>query len=61
MAQTRIAVIGGSGIYDIDGLEVPTLERICLWVAADLKTGLPGLTKVAISRPSLNERCELVL
>ena len=48
-------------LNDIEGLEVPTLERICLWAAADLKAGLPGLTKVAISRPSLNERCELVL
>ncbi|HCJ16279.1 MAG TPA: 6-pyruvoyl tetrahydrobiopterin synthase, partial [Hyphomonas sp.] len=48
-------------LNDIEGLEVPTLERICLWAAADLKEGLPGLTKVAISRPSLNERCELVL
>ena len=48
-------------LNDIEGLEVPTLERICLWAAADLREGLPGLTKVAISRPSLNERCELVL
>jgi 6-pyruvoyltetrahydropterin/6-carboxytetrahydropterin synthase len=48
-------------LNEIDGLEVPTLERICLWVAADLAEALPGLKRVAIARPSLNERCELVL
>jgi 6-pyruvoyltetrahydropterin/6-carboxytetrahydropterin synthase len=45
----------------IEGLEVPTLERICLWAAADLGKTLPGLARVAVARPSLNERCELVL
>jgi 6-pyruvoyltetrahydropterin/6-carboxytetrahydropterin synthase len=48
-------------LNEIDGLEVPTLERLCLWAAADLKSHLPGLTRVALARPSLNERCELVL
>lgn len=48
-------------LNEIEGLEVPTLERLCLWAAADLKPHLPGLTSVAIARPSLNERCELVL
>lgn len=48
-------------LNEIDGLEVPTLERICLWAAADLAPALPGLARVAVARPSLNERCELVL
>tara|TARA_R110002073_G_scaffold5458_1_gene33618 strand:- start:463 stop:801 length:339 start_codon:yes stop_codon:yes gene_type:complete len=48
-------------LNDIDGLDVPTLERICLWAAADLAPVLPGLARVAVARPSLNERCELVL
>jgi len=48
-------------LNDIEGLEVPTLERICLWAAADLKEALPGLKRVAVARPSLSERCELVL
>jgi 6-pyruvoyltetrahydropterin/6-carboxytetrahydropterin synthase len=38
-----------------------TLERICLWAAADLAPALPGLTRIAVARPSLNERCELIL
>ena len=48
-------------LNEIEGLEVPTLERICLWAAADLAEDLPGLKRVAVARPSLNERCELVL
>ena len=48
-------------LNEIEGLEVPTLERICVWVAADLSESLPGLKRVAVARPSLNERCELVL
>lgn len=48
-------------LNEIDGLDVPTLERLCLWAAADLTPHLPGLARVAVARPSLNERCELVL
>ena len=48
-------------LNEISGLSVPTLERICLWAAEDLGATLPGLTRVSIARPSLNERCELVL
>jgi 6-pyruvoyltetrahydropterin/6-carboxytetrahydropterin synthase len=48
-------------LNEIEGLEIPTLERICLWAAADLNPVLPGLKRVAILRPSLNERCELTL
>lgn len=48
-------------LNDIEGLEVPTLERICLWAAADLKASLPGLTRITLSRPSLNESCTLTV
>ena len=48
-------------LNEIEGLDVPTLERICLWAAAELGPDLPGLARVAVSRPSLNERCELIL
>ncbi len=48
-------------LNEIDGLSVPTLERICLWVARELKAELPGLSRVSLSRPSLNENCTLEL
>ena len=48
-------------LNEIDGLAVPTLERICLWVARELKAELPGLARVSLSRPSLNESCTLEL
>ncbi len=48
-------------LNEIAGLETPTLERLCLWAAGELKPQLPGLARVAVARPSLNERCELVL
>lgn len=48
-------------LNEIEGLETPTLERICLWVAAALKPALPGLVAVELSRPSLNERVRLEL
>jgi len=48
-------------LNEIDGLSVPTLERICLWAANDLREALPGLKQVALARPSLDERCVLVV
>ena len=46
-------------LNEIDGLSVPTLERICLWAARELKKNLPGLSHVTLARPSLNEACTL--
>lgn len=46
-------------LNEIDGLSVPTLERICLWAARELKKDLPGLSRVTLARPSLNETCTL--
>lgn len=48
-------------LNEIPGLETPTLERICLWAAQDLKPRLPGLASVTLARPSLDERCTLRL
>ncbi|MEM8564757.1 MAG: 6-carboxytetrahydropterin synthase QueD [Pseudomonadota bacterium] len=48
-------------LNEIPGLDVPTMERICLWAANDLKSRLTGLSKVKLSRPSLNETCTLVI
>lgn len=46
-------------LNEIEGLEVPTLERIAFWVASRLKACLPDLCAVTVERPSLAERCTL--
>ena len=48
-------------LNEVDGLEVPTLENIALWVAARLSDKVTGLSAVTIARPSLNETCTLKL
>lgn len=44
-----------------EGLESPTLERLCLYFADRLKRDFPGLSRVAVGRPSIGERCVLNL
>lgn len=44
-------------LNEVEGLERPTLENICLWAAARLKPKFPGLRQVRISRPSNGETC----
>ncbi|MEM9667737.1 MAG: 6-carboxytetrahydropterin synthase [Pseudomonadota bacterium] len=48
-------------LNEIEGLSAPTFEVIAVWIADRLKPQLPGLKRVIISRPSLNERCTLTL
>lgn len=48
-------------LNEIDGLETPTLERLCVWVARELGQALTGLVCVEIARPSLGERVRLDL
>lgn len=43
------------------GLESPTLEHICLYFAERLKPAFPGLSRIVVSRPTINESCALVL
>ena len=43
------------------GLELPSLEHLCLWFAARLKADWPGLSRVTVSRPTIHERCVLTL
>ena len=43
------------------GLEVPTLERLCVYFAERLKTRFPGLSRVVLSRPTIGESCALTL
>ncbi len=43
------------------GLETPTLERLCLHFATQLSPRFPGLSKVVVSRPTIGERCAMVV
>lgn len=48
-----------SFLNEIEGLETPTLENICLWVASQLRPRLPNLVRVTVARPSLGEQCSM--
>ena len=48
-------------LNDKPGLENPTLEALCVWFAERLRTAYPGLCKVVVSRPTINESCSLTL
>lgn len=48
-------------LNDRPGLESPTLEHLCLYFAERLKGEFPGLVRVAVSRPTINESCVLKL
>jgi 6-pyruvoyltetrahydropterin/6-carboxytetrahydropterin synthase len=43
------------------GLETPTLERLCLYFAEQLRPRFPGLSRIVVSRPSIGESCALTL
>jgi 6-pyruvoyltetrahydropterin/6-carboxytetrahydropterin synthase len=44
-----------------EGLELPSLENLCLWFANRLKPEWPGLSRITVSRPTIHERCVLTL
>ncbi|MEO8811474.1 MAG: 6-carboxytetrahydropterin synthase [Caulobacteraceae bacterium] len=46
-------------LNDHAGLESPTLEALCLWFAARLAPVFPTLRRIAVSRPTVGERCEM--
>ncbi len=48
-------------LNDVDGLESPTLERLCLWFADQLRGEFPNLSRVTVARPTVGERCALDL
>ena len=48
-------------LNDIEGLQKPSLERLCAWIAAFAQPRLPGLCAVTLARPSLEESCTLEL
>jgi 6-pyruvoyltetrahydropterin/6-carboxytetrahydropterin synthase len=46
-------------LNDQPGLENPTLETLCLYFAQRLHDAFPNLRRIAVSRPSIGERCVL--
>ena len=43
------------------GLEIPTLEHLCLYFAEALKPRFPGLSRIVVSRPTIGESCALAV
>ena len=43
------------------GLELPSLENLCLWFVGQLQADWPGLSRIVVARPTIHERCELRL
>lgn len=43
------------------GLELPSLENLCLWFVGQLQADWPGLSRIVVARPTIHERCELTL
>ena len=48
-------------LNDHPGLEVPTLERLCVYFVGQLRPTFPGLSRIVVSRPTINESCSLAL
>jgi 6-pyruvoyltetrahydropterin/6-carboxytetrahydropterin synthase len=48
-------------LNDKPGLELPTLEHLCLWFVDQLKPEWPGLCRIKVARPTINESCVLSL
>ena len=44
-------------LNEIEGLEIPTMENICLWIWHRLKPEFPLLARVVLKRGTLGEGC----
>jgi 6-pyruvoyltetrahydropterin/6-carboxytetrahydropterin synthase len=44
-------------LNEVEGLQLPTLERIVQWIWAELEPVVPGLYEIHLSRPSCGEGC----
>jgi 6-pyruvoyltetrahydropterin/6-carboxytetrahydropterin synthase len=44
-------------LNEVDGLDVPTLERITMWLWDRLHNKLPGLAEIEVARDSCHEGC----
>lgn len=59
--KAACAELDHSLLNDHEGLESPTLEALCQFFAGRLKRDFRGLTRVAVSRPTVGESCALDL
>ena len=44
-------------LNEVDGLALPTLEHIAMWLWNRLQNRVPGLSRIEIARDSCNEGC----
>ncbi len=44
-------------LNEVEGLEAPTLERICVWLWSRLSNRIPGLAEIEVARDSCREGC----
>lgn len=44
-------------LNEIEGLAVPSLENLCVWIWARLAPRFPTLARVAVRRPSAGQNC----
>ncbi|MDE2356162.1 MAG: 6-carboxytetrahydropterin synthase [Alphaproteobacteria bacterium] len=59
--KAACAALDHSLLNDHPGLESPTLEALCAHFAAALAPAFPQLHQIAVSRPTVGERCVLTL
>ena len=56
MTKNKLAIIGGSGLYEIEGLENPTSENVARWIWNEVRPEIPLLTSVEIAE-TCNASC----
>jgi 6-pyruvoyltetrahydropterin/6-carboxytetrahydropterin synthase len=44
-------------LNEVEGLDMPTLERISMWIWSRLQNRVPGLAEVHVARDSCHEGC----
>ena len=44
-------------LNEVEGLDIPTLERMAAWIWRELAPDLPGLAEVRVQRPTCREGC----
>jgi 6-pyruvoyltetrahydropterin/6-carboxytetrahydropterin synthase len=44
-------------LNEVEGLQMPTIERLSAWIWRELEPHLPGLAEVQVLRPSCQEGC----